>query len=540
MIELTKLTAKFILLFIAINAFPFVVYANEETQSVIVAENDTVTNYVTVSGQVYYLKRGEKTGIKTGVKNAAIKIDDYVVTSDASGYYSFRCKKGSELSMTVTCPYDEDNDVHYYVPGEVYTLTANVNKKYNIQVVKSDEDGVAPMGKVTGTVLAKIADTLNSNNTENIKISKAIVKYTTTIENYGTLTYFTTADQDGVYDFVDEDGNNRLMGNLYYHTLIMDSERGRYSSISFEDRYVFFTDGTFTLDAQLLEYAKFNVKVWCDSSLPSASADIDDDDSDYDPLAVTLDFYNWYDEYESNPMYNQVLLNSDGTYTNASVGDYYGYYVHAKKKGYYQTEFAHTVGANYVNIDDFNWLELKLYPERTGSVVCEPMIKSYNKEYYIQISFSGHPLTYNDNGKQIYLKYKNAQSSSAPARTVTAESRADIPMYAEQGDDGVINVYLDHDKGAPYELLDKTNYELVMPEQSVVIDSYIYDWELTYDVPVSVGVPTIGNEQSTLVDVFTMSGVLVERGIEESSIHDLPSGLYIVRGATRAYKYLQR
>jgi hypothetical protein len=412
------------------------------------------------------------------------------------------------------------------------------------------------MVRFHGTILSKA---INDMTNGTVAIGNAIVAVRSDVENAANISYEVTTATDGNYNFVDDDGNPLLIGYLYYKVFVNDSKLKRYGSVINTNYYLedAVVDGVVTANErernyELVEYA--DMKVCVEDYSRTFGTSSTPGEAPYAPY-IYFEFYDW----DNNPVastkapINPFQLTSDYV-EQIATGDYYGYYAHAKVKGYYHSLIYsnNAPGVQYIFVDNQDKLNITMQKENSVSHVLDPINKEKNPSHNIQLSFAGHNLKYNDTGAQIYLRYvgdiqhtsTEENSSNAPARYVTAESKANIPMYAEQGNNGtndVINVFLDHDKGAPYGLLNYTNYELVMPEKTVVIDEYIYDWELDYDVPVVTGIFASDTEPvSLLVDIYTASGVLVKHSVEESSIHDLPSGLYIVRGATRAYKYLQR
>jgi hypothetical protein len=556
------------LLVCAMMALPMVVQANalsvtneengSEGEPVAISDDGLVT----VSGQVYYIAEADVDniyGIRTGVKNSTLTLsDNSVIQADENGYFSFQCERDEAISFSVSCPYDEEKQHYYYIPSKTYELTPGANTQYNIQVVKTDNaDGSPHMVRVHGCIYPKA----NSSS----PVANVVVLYKCSLENAQQISYSLTTSTDGIFDFVDENGDGLLVGNLYYRVFVKDSELNRYGSVVNSNFYV--KDGTdattrettpneLQRNYELVKYGTFNMDMLDVYDRSKALTE-----SGYAPPSITvdMDFYDWEDNKveEVNAPYSQAQLVA-AAFSGSLNGDYYGYYVHAKSRGYYQTELSKdgAPGKQFLYVDNMDHLQVYLQKEQTTGNVIDPIPSTKNPSHCIKVSFPGHSLTYNETGATIYLKYGYAFSEApgnvtgsdgtqAQLRTASAENHDDIPMYAIQAYDengnGYINVLFDHDNGAPYTLLDKTNYSLVMPELTVVIDSYIYDYDLSYNIPVKVGVFAMDTEpMSTLVDVYTTSGLCVKHGIEESMLNDLPNGLYIVRSATSAYKYLKR
>jgi hypothetical protein len=207
-------------------------------------------------------------------------------------------------------------------------------------------------------------------------------------------------------------------------------------------------------------------------------------------------------------------------------------------------------------VPDANTVVVNMQRFNHSITLTEPLVSDTISNHYFNLAFSGHKLTHQKTGSHIVLhrigsssqaQVRRTDTATTDSNTATTDSYGDdtvwssdlIPMYAVQDGDN-IRIYKDMELAWQIPMYDNSSYELVIPKDNVEIDSYLYDWPLTSQIDISTGVFGVQAEDDGLVDIYTASGVLVKHSVEESSIHDLPSGLYIVRGTTRAYKYLQR
>jgi hypothetical protein len=86
-------------------------------------------------------------------------------------------------------------------------------------------------------------------------------------------------------------------------------------------------------------------------------------------------------------------------------------------------------------------------------------------------------------------------------------------------------------------------YTLTIPAGTLAENGVPYGFDYTnlyYMEGVMVGVDTITIGNSELVDVYTTSGMMVRRQMSAAELSTLPDGLYILRSANTAVKYLKK
>lgn len=156
----------------------------------------------------------------------------------------------------------------------------------------------------------------------------------------------------------------------------------------------------------------------------------------------------------------------------------------------------------------------------------------------IAIKFVGHNLTVNANHDDITL----VMTARGGAKNATVSA---INMKATTATDKNQNTYIKLVKEFTSENWDKDlelgTYTLTIPANTITIDDAVsYDQAITntYAI-VETGVESVESADS-VVDVYSISGVVVERGISADALNQLPNGLYIVKGNNATYKFIKK
>jgi hypothetical protein len=551
---------KLILLFCAIFALSAVVPAHGAAHVTKTADASTDTNVVTsdddedlvtVGGTIYY-HRNDGTMVAIYDVEITLQSDDTFksptkIKTNTNGHYDFTCKRNEQVTLTLgSVAY---NHVQFAVPMDSYTIVAT-GQEYNIQVVGANEEGVMPHVKVKFTV------TLGNKVVPDLP-----VQISTRIENAEVRTYSGTTDENGVCVIGDNvDLENRPIANIYYDVLIDVDDYVNRECID----YVEYADEVFPIVYTL---DPFNCTVNCNVPKTGTSSGSEAQASP----TVRLYFYDEDDnDMKTNVPYATAATHVIGTQSTATMSLYSSdleqknlylsrYKVRGSFEGYYQsagTTAADYDGVKWSEVPDANTVVVNMQRFNHSITLTEPLVSDTISNHYFNLAFSGHKLTHQKTGSHIVLhrigsssqaQVRRTDTATTDSNTATTDSYGDdtvwssdlIPMYAVQDGDN-IRIYKDMELAWQIPMYDNSSYELVIPKDNVEIDSYLYDWPLTSQIDISTGVFGVQAEDDGLVDIYTASGVLVKHSVEESSIHDLPSGLYIVRGTTRAYKYLQR
>jgi hypothetical protein len=139
----------------------------------------------------------------------------------------------------------------------------------------------------------------------------------------------------------------------------------------------------------------------------------------------------------------------------------------------------------------------------------------------------------NDNALTIADATKDITLSSADATYTLVATEQDGKIVLTFGEDswadGTINL--------------NGFYTLTIPAGTLAENGVPYGFDYTNmysmdDVTVSVGAITLVN--SELVDVYTTAGMMIRRQMTAAELNTLPDGLYIIRTANKAVKYLKR
>lgn len=89
------------------------------------------------------------------------------------------------------------------------------------------------------------------------------------------------------------------------------------------------------------------------------------------------------------------------------------------------------------------------------------------------------------------------------------------------------------------------DYVLSIPEDYLLVNGKTYPAENitipeSISVSVETGVDAIAADAAEMVDVYTASGVKVASGVDAAALEQLPAGLYIVRSASKTYKFIRK
>jgi hypothetical protein len=320
-------------------------------------------------------------------------------------------------------------------------------------------------------------------------------------------------------------------------TEAVTDENGHYS---FKD----LLPGRYTLSVGAMTgYLAYSEEFDLEESDTRHDIEIEKQKSYYTVRAVKYNVYSGFIEgvnikiYDSKDNLVSEASSVEKEFTVAVAGplDPDGYYFTAEKEGYMLTE-------NYNNH--------VIVAKRSLPTLQQGETNTYNKVWVSMIdSFtSGDLATTNDNDvPNIIIEVSNADDNAltiADATKAITLSSADATytlVATEQ--DGKIVLTFGEDSWADGQLNLNGFYTLTIPAGTLAENGVPYGFDYTNmysmdDVTVSVGTITLVN--SELVDVYTTAGMMVRRQMTAAELNTLPDGLYIIRTANKAVKYLKR
>jgi hypothetical protein len=245
---------------------------------------------------------------------------------------------------------------------------------------------------------------------------------------------------------------------------------------------------------------------------------------------VNIKVYNSQDELVGE------YTSGDAEFSIAFEGllDADGYYFTADKEGYMLTEGYnnHKVTAKRAipTLVQGGTADNKLYVSmidifKAGDL--ETTLEDTIQDIKIIVSNSDdNALTIYDNSKDITLS-----NGSTVYNLVATET------------DGVIILNFPSDLYQDGDIELSGAYTLTIPAGTLAENGVPYGFDYTnlyYMEGVMVGVDTISIGNSELVDVYTTSGMMVRRQMSAAELSTLPDGLYILRSANTAVKYLKK
>jgi hypothetical protein len=245
---------------------------------------------------------------------------------------------------------------------------------------------------------------------------------------------------------------------------------------------------------------------------------------------VNIKVYNSQDELVGE------YTSGDAEFSIAFEGllDADGYYFTADKEGYMLTEGYnnHKVTAKRAipTLVQGGTADNKLYVSmidifKAGDL--ETTLEDTIQDIKIIVSNSDdNALTIYDNSKDITLS-----NGSTVYNLVATET------------DGVIILNFPSDLYQDGDIELSGAYTLTIPAGTLAENGVPYGFDYTniyYMEGVMVGVDTITIGNSELVDVYTTSGMMVRRQMSAAELSTLPDGLYILRSANTAVKYLKK
>jgi hypothetical protein len=137
----------------------------------------------------------------------------------------------------------------------------------------------------------------------------------------------------------------------------------------------------------------------------------------------------------------------------------------------------------------------------------------------------------------------NALTIADATKAITLSSADATYTLVATEEDGKIVLTFGEDSWADGTINLNGFYTLTIPAGTLAENGVPYGFDYTNmysmdDVTVSVGTITLVN--SELVDVYTTAGMMIRRQMTAAELNTLPDGLYIIRTANKAVKYLKR
>lgn len=545
---------KLYLLLIVMLAINVAVSAQDTDGEIIVLSTDSSSQEnndgsITVGGTIYFIRPSDN--VKVAIYGVGVTIESdqtyttpITIYTNSNGYYSFSCAKGEKVQLTLT-----PNSDNYYVPMDKYSFEAS-DEVYNIQLLEL----------VDSNKLSRVPVKFNIT-LDGIAVADLPIEMTPVIEHATVTSFKGLTDSNGVCILGADAANEAEIPYAYiYYNIVMDKQGSLYKA---ETDYIYPNAEDNTECDIVLNFEKFICKLNC--TTPTVTNDGNSNSAPNAPT-VQLEFFDEENQPVTTPEdYEMISTYSAGTQSVTSDGVLYvgdpptasvyipGYKVRAKARGFYQSDLTSATDGKAVR--GVKWTEVP----STNNVVIN--MQKYNPKYtltpiskdeaYIKLEFADHKLKYRPTSDPIVLQLVDPEAQDKPRnqsqqmRTAetsnTVWSDKLIPMYAEQGSDGVINIYKDQRLSWNIELRDNSLYNLIMPKESVTIDNYDYPYDDTFEIPIEVGVFSVDAEtDSHLVDVYNTVGMMVLHNVDENNIKDLPSGIYIVKSKAKAYKIINK